>query len=153
MNVVMAVGRVLFVMLFIVSGIMKLTDVAATAQLIAQKLVIPASLSPYAVQIEVTTGMQVPTLLAIVAGIVEVFCAVMIAFGLAGRTFAVILLLYVLAATALMHDFWNFAGPERINGMIQALKNLSLVGGLLILVASAPRVVEEDRRVASYDGH
>lgn len=153
MGVLMTIGRVLFVMLFIVSGIMKLTDIAATAQLIAQKLVIPASLAPYAVQVEAATGMQTATLLAIAAGIIEVLCAVMIAFGLAGRTFAVILLLYVLASTALMHDFWNLAGTERINDMIQALKNLSLVGGLIILVASTPRETDEDRRVASYDGH
>mgnify|MGYP003382326861 CR=1 FL=1 len=153
MNLVMTLGRILFVMLFIVSGIMKLTDIAATAQLIAAKLIIPASLAPYVTQVEAATGMPVATLLAIAAGIVEVLCAVMIAFGLAGRTFAVILLLYVLAATALMHDFWNLAGAERINDMIQALKNLSLVGGLMILVASAPREAYEDRRVASYDGH
>lgn len=153
MGFLVSTGRILFIILFVVSGVMKLTDVAGTAQLIAQKLVIPSSLSQYVIQIEATTTVPFANLLAILAGLVEIICAVMIAFGLARRTFAVILLLYVIVVTAIMHDFWNLVGPDRIAHLVMALKNVSLAGALLILVGLDPGEPEEDHRVASYDGH
>ena len=41
-------GRILFSVLFIYSGVTKLFGIAATAEFIAAKVVIPALLAPYA---------------------------------------------------------------------------------------------------------
>jgi len=153
MEVLISTGRILFVILFVVSGVMKLTDVSGTAELIAQKLVIPSSLSQYAIQIEATTTIAVKTWLAVLAGLVEVVSAVMIAFGLARRSFGALLLVYVLVVTLIMHDFWNAEGADRIVQMMAALKNVSLIGGLLMIIGFDPGEPEEDRRIASYDGH
>jgi len=43
------------------------------------------------------------------------------------------------------HDFWDMTGPERTNNLMHALKNLSLIGALLI-IAGFPR-----NRVAAVD--
>lgn len=153
MGFLVSTGRVLFVILFVVSGVMKLTDIAGTAQTIAQKLVIPPAFSQYVIQIEATTTVPFANLLAIGAGLVEIVCAVMIGFGLARRSFAVLLLLYVIVVTLVMHDFWNLAGPDRIANLVAALKNLSLAGALLIITGIDPGEQEEDHRIASYDGH
>lgn len=153
MGFLLSTGRVLFVILFVVSGIMKLTDISGTAALIAQKLIIPPALTQYVLQIEATTTVPFAKILAVLAGVTEVVCAVMIAFGLARRTFAVLLLLYVVAATVLMHDFWNATAADRMPQLIAALKNLSLAGALLLIAGQGPAEEEEDRRLASYDGH
>lgn len=126
-------GRVLFAVLFIVSGAAKLLDLNATAQMTA-KIVVPALIAPYTAQLETATGMQLPQLLAILAGAIEVICGVMIALNLGARFFAVILILFVAAATFYFHDFWNQTGPDARNNLVHALKNLSLIGALFMIV-------------------
>ena len=40
----------------------------------------------------------------------------------------------MLAATFYFHDFWNQAAPENAKTLIDALKNLSIVGALFMIV-------------------
>jgi putative oxidoreductase len=126
-------GRVLFAVLFIVSGAFKLYDISATAKDIADKVVIPAALTAYTSQIEGFAGMPMPQILAIAAGSVELICGIMIALNFGARFFAILLIFFVLAATYYYHDFWAQTGPESRNNMIHALKNLSIVGALLMI--------------------
>jgi uncharacterized membrane protein YphA (DoxX/SURF4 family) len=125
-------GRVLFSVLFVLSGALKLMNVSATAQM-TEKIVLPAIVAPYTAQLETITGMPMAQLLAIAAGATEVVCGVMIALNFGARFFAVILILFVAAATFYFHDFWNQTGTEATNNMIHALKNLSLIGALFII--------------------
>jgi putative oxidoreductase len=129
-----AIGRILFAVLFIVTGAFKLIDIAATTQMVAAKVVVPAALATYTAQIETLSGMPIAQLMAISAGILEVICGLMIALNFGARFFAAILILFVIAATVWFHDFWDMAGAERQDNLIHALKNLSLVGALLIIV-------------------
>ncbi len=62
----------------------------------------------------------------------------MIALNFGARFFAIILVLFVAVTTFYFHNFWDMTGADRINNMIHALKNLSLIGGLLI-IAGYPR--------------
>ena len=133
MPALVTIGRVLFAVLFIVSGAAKLLDLASTAQMTA-KIVIPAALAPYTAQLETITGVPLPQILAIVAGGVEVICGLMIALNFGARFFAVLLILFVAAATFYYHDFWNQAGTDARNNLVHALKNLSLIGALLMIV-------------------
>jgi uncharacterized membrane protein YphA (DoxX/SURF4 family) len=126
-------GRFLFAVLFIVSGASKLLDIAATTTML-EKVVIPASLVTYTSQLEGLAGMPMPQLLAITAGVVELLCGLMIALNFGARFFALILIFFVIAATFYYHDFWNQTGPESQNNMIHALKNLSLIGGLMLIM-------------------
>lgn len=133
MHIVFVVGRVLLVLIFILSGAMKLLDLSGTAATIAPVITIPDALSGFASQLEEMTGMKVPHLLAILAGVVEMVAGLLIAFNIATRPAATILALFTLVATFYFHDFWNMAGAARDANMIHAMKNLSIAGGLLIL--------------------
>src|SRR5579871_3222851 len=136
MPALVTLGRILFCVLFVFSGASKLLDLTATAQM-TEKIVIPAIVSPYTQQLETMTGMSMAQLLAIASGAIEVICGVMIALNFGARFFAVILILFVAAATFYFHDFWNQTGAEATNNMIHALKNLSLIGALLMIAGSS----------------
>jgi putative oxidoreductase len=138
MPALVTLGRILFSVLFVLSGALKLMNVSATAQM-TQKIVIPAIVAPYTAQLETLTGMPMANILAIVAGALEVICGVMIALNFGARFFAIVLALFVAAATFYFHDFWNQTGAEATNNMIHALKNLSLIGALLMIAGSGRR--------------
>jgi uncharacterized membrane protein YphA (DoxX/SURF4 family) len=140
MPAIVTVGRVLFVVLFVFSGASKLFDIASTTQAITEKVVLPAMLTQYTVELEGITGMATSQMLAILAGVVEVAAGLFIALNVGTRFFAWVLVLFVVVTTFYFHNFWDMTGADRINNMIHALKNLSLIGGLL-LIAGYPRPV------------
>ena len=107
------VGRVLFSVLFIISGASKLFDIAATAEGIASKVVIPAVLTSHTTQLEGLTGLPTAHMLAIAVGALEVICGVFIALNFGARFFLLMLVLFIVVATFYYHDFWNQTGPNR----------------------------------------
>jgi putative oxidoreductase len=126
-------GRVLFAVLFLYSGATKLFGIPATADFIAAKVAIPALLVPYTTQLETMTGMPTPQLLAIVVGVFEVISGLMIALNFGARFFAILLIFFVAAATFYFHDFWNQSPPDNAKSLMDALKNLSIIGALFII--------------------
>jgi len=137
-------GRVLFAVLFIYSGTTKLFAVPATADFIASKVTIPAALAPYATQLETAVGMPMPQILAIAVGAFEIISGLTIALNFGARFFAILMIIFVGVATFYFHDFWNQAPPENAKTLIEALKNLSIIGGLFIIAGygRGPRTVE-----------
>ena len=129
-------GRVLFAVLFIYTGATKLFAVQQTADFIASKMPIPTLLAPYTSQLETMTGMPMSQLLALSAGGFEIIAGLMIAVNFGARFFAILLILFVLVATFYFHDFWNQAAPENAKTLIDALKNLSIVGALFMIAGS-----------------
>jgi putative oxidoreductase len=126
-------GRVLFAVLFIYSGATKLFSIASTADFIAAKVTIPALVVPYTQQLETMAGMPFMQLLAISIGAFEIISGLMIALNFGARFFAILLIFFVLAATFYFHDFWNQPAPDNAKTLIDALKNLSLIGALFII--------------------
>ena len=139
-------GRVLFAVLFIYSGATKLFGVQAAAEFIAAKVVVPALFTPYTSQLETMTGMSTPQLLAIAAGAFEVLSGLMIALNFAARFFAILLIFFVAAATFYFHDFWNQPSPDNARTLIDALKNLSIIGALF-MIAGYGRMPREEEPV------
>ncbi len=137
-------GRVLFAVLFIVSGASKLLDIGGTTQLIADKIAIPAVVATYTTQLEGMTAMSSPQMLAILAGVLELVGGILIALNFGARFFAILLIVFVAVATFYYHDFWNQTGAEAKNNMAHALNNLSVIGGLFIIagLGRASRVVD-----------
>ncbi len=137
-------GRILFAVLFVYTGATKLFAIQATSDFIAAKVAIPALLAPYTGQLETMTGMTTPQMLAIAVGAFEVVAGLMIALNVLARFFAILLIVFVLGATFYFHDFWNQAPPDNAKSLIDALKNLSLVGALFIIAGygKGPRSVE-----------
>ncbi len=126
-------GRVLFAVLFIYSGATKLFGIQATADFIAAKVAVPTLLAPYTSQLETMTGMSTPQMLAIAIGAFEIISGLMIALNFATRFFAILLIFFVAAATFYFHDFWNQPSPDNARTLVDALKNLSIIGALFII--------------------
>jgi len=126
-------GRILFAVLFIYSGATKLFAVQQTADVIASKVTIPALVAPYTAQLETLTGMPMPQLLALSVGGFEIVAGLMIALNFGARFFAILLIVFVLATTFYFHDFWNQPAPGNTNTLMDALKNLSIIGALFII--------------------
>ena len=126
-------GRVLFAVLFMYTGATKLFAIQPTADFIASKVTIPAMIVPYAAQLESLTGMSTPQLLAVTVGGFEILAGLMIAVNFLTRFFAILLIFFVLATTFYFHDFWNQPAPENAKTLIDALKNLSIIGALFMI--------------------
>jgi len=126
-------GRVLFAALFIYAGATKLFGIQATADAIAAKVVIPAVLAPYTAQLEAAAKMPMPQILAIATGAFEVIAGLMIALNFLSRLFAALMIIFVGATIFYFHDFWNQAPPDNAKTLIDALKNLSMIGALFMI--------------------
>jgi uncharacterized membrane protein YphA (DoxX/SURF4 family) len=137
-------GRILFAVLFIYSGATKLVAIQGTAESIANKIGIPALLTPYTTQLETMTGLTTPQMLAIVVGAFEVIAGLMIALNFGARFFAILLIFYVATTTFYYHDFWNQPLPGDGKMLVDALKNLSIIGALFMIAGygRTPQTVE-----------
>jgi uncharacterized membrane protein YphA (DoxX/SURF4 family) len=137
-------GRVLFAVLFIYSGATKLFAIQATADAIAAKVIIPALIAPYTAQLETAAGMPLAQMLAIASGAFEIVGGLMIALNFGVRFFAILMVIYIAVVTYYFHDFWNQTQPDNGKTLVDALKNLSLIGALFVLAGygRGPRVAE-----------
>ena len=128
-------GRILFAALFIYSGVAKLLGLQATSDAIATTVVVtfPALVTPYVTQLEGITGMPMAQMLAIAVGAFEAIAGLMIALNFGARFFSILLIFFVGAATFYFHDFWNQPSASDGKMVIEALKNLSIIGALFII--------------------
>lgn len=127
-------GRILFAVLFIYTGATKLFALQTTADFIATKVVAPDVIEPYAKQIETATAMTTPQLLAIAVGGLEIIAGLMIALNFGARFFALLMIIYIAGSTVLFSDFWNQAAPDNAKVVVDALKNLSIIGALFMIM-------------------
>lgn len=112
----MLLGRILLSLIFILAGVGKFMDYNATVQYMAAK------------------GMTMVPLFLVVAALIEIIAGLLVFFGIKARLGAFILFLYLIPVTLLFHDFWNQQGPERQENMINFMKNLAILGGLLYVI-------------------
>ena len=114
-------GRILLALIFIVSGVGKISDPAGTAGYM-QSVGLPGFLVWPTIALEVLGGIA-------------------IIIGFQTRLAAYALAVFTLAAAALFHT--NFADPMQ---SIMFMKNLSIAGGLLLLAASGATAWSVDKR-------
>jgi putative oxidoreductase len=124
----LALGRLALAAIFLVSGYGKLVGLSGAAAYIGSK------------------GLPVPTVLAVLAGVGEVVLGAAVALGFKARLAALGLVAFTALATAFFHDFWNLQGADRGMQQVHALKNLAMIGGLLILASAGPSRFSIDRR-------
>jgi putative oxidoreductase len=122
------IGRVLFSVLFLVSGFFK---VAGYSQMVG-----------YAT----AKGVPMAGVGVAIAAVLELVGGLAILTGFQTRVVASILFLYIIPATYFFHNFWTMTGMERQNNMAHFLKNLAIMGGLLILAANGPGRYSLDAR-------
>ncbi|HTD56189.1 MAG TPA: DoxX family protein [Silvibacterium sp.] len=120
-------ARLLLVALFVVFGWSKLTNFSGTIGYMA------------------SVGAPLPTVAAIVAVVMELFVGILIAVGFYTRPLAALLALYTLGTALIGHRFWAMHDGERLASMIDFYKNISIIGGLLLLSLSGPGRYSLDR--------
>lgn len=143
MNAVYTIGRIFLSLVFVVSGVQKLMNVGGIAKMLADNNVpIPEQVVPYLQGIP-----KYEALGYLVAG-VEVIGGLMVLVGLAARWGALMLAVFTALTVVFIHHFWDMSGADFTSNLTQALKNLSVIGGLLLVVAvgSTPSGVVMDRR-------
>ena len=74
------------------------------------------------------------------------------AANVAPRFFAFILLIFVAVVTFYVHDFWNQSGgSERLNDIVHVMKNISIIGALLMIIGYRP-VIAHSAETSYHDG-
>ena len=58
----------------------------------------------------------------------------MIALNFGARFFAMLMVIYIAVSTVLFSDFWNQTAPENAMVVVDALKNLSIIGALFMIM-------------------
>jgi len=83
-------------------------------------------------------GVPYPSLALVGAILFLIVGSASIIAGYRARFGATLLLAFLILATYYFHDFWNFEGPDQQLQRIQFLKNLSLMGTMVFLIANGP---------------
>lgn len=112
-------GRLLLSVIFIASGLNKLAHFSGTAEMMgSMKIPLPAVALAITLLIEIGGGLMVLT-------------------GFGARYAALIMFLWLIPVTLVFHHFWGIPEAAKQDQMVNFLKNLAIMGGLLIL-ASRP---------------
>jgi putative oxidoreductase len=128
---VYSLARVLLPLLFIVEGFGKFADIGGVARMLqAADLPVPAQLEAFGVSRFVLLGYFI--------ALVEVVCGLMVLLGYRTRFAALMLALFAAGTIVVAHPFWAMEGQIRALNQTQALKNLSIIAGLLIVAALGP---------------
>ncbi len=141
MNIAYALGRILVPIVFIWEAIRDMLDIRVFAKLLSDNnFPLPDEISGYLGDMP-----KYQALAWTLAGL-ELICALMILLGLKARWGALILVVYSAATIFFIHHFWDMSGAAYELNQIQALKNLSIMGGLLLIVAVGSGPHSIDRR-------
>lgn len=82
-------------------------------------------------------GIPAPSLSVLVSGALLVLASIGIIVGVFPFVSAAALAVFLVVATPLFHDFWSMSDEDRQNELNHFLKNVGLLGGTLILLATA----------------
>jgi putative oxidoreductase len=85
-----------------------------------------------------STGASLPTLSALIAVAMECVVGVLLVVGFYTRPLALLLALYTIGTAFIGHRYWTMTGIEEYGSMINFYKNVSIVGGLLLLALTGP---------------
>ncbi|AYY12041.1 DoxX family protein [Actinobacteria bacterium YIM 96077] len=118
MDVVVLIGRILFVLLFLGSGVNHLTQSQAMAGYASHR------------------GVPAARAAVVVSGIVMLVGALMVLLGIWADLGALLLLIFLVPTAVLMHAFWRESDAQaRQSEQIQFMKDVALAGAALALFA------------------
>lgn len=122
-------ARILISQIFILSGVMKIMDPVGTAA-----------------QMEGRGMFWIPFFLWTAAA-VEIGAGLSLLLGYKARLGALALFLFLIPVTLTFHNFWTYADPkEQQQNMILMMHNLTLMGGLLLVMTFGPGPLSLDHR-------
>ncbi|NHB59033.1 DoxX family protein [Acinetobacter sp. 194] len=121
------VSRVLLVILFIVSGLPKMMNFES------------------AVQYMTSLHTPLPWIAAVIAVFMEVIVSILIIVGFYTRPLALIFAAYTLGTALIGHAYWTMTGADMAGNMIHFYKNISIIGGFLLLAITGPGRISLDK--------
>jgi putative oxidoreductase len=117
-NALNLLGRLLIVALFLPAGLSKLTGFEDTVGYFG------------------SLGLPVVTLAVVVAIIAEVLGGIALLVGFKTRIVAILLAIFTLAASIAGHAFWAAPADAAFIQQLLFLKNIAVIGGLLVLASA-----------------
>jgi putative oxidoreductase len=114
-NEVILAARLLLATLFVIFGWRKLRDYSGTVSQM------------------VHDGAPMPAVAAVVSIFVEFPVALAVVVGVFTRPLALLLAFYTLGTALIAHRYWKLRGADQIANMESFYKNLSIMGGFLLL--------------------
>ena len=121
-------GRILLALIFVFSGFEKITDFEGTLRYIASK------------------DMPLPQLAAVGAIVVELGGGMLLIVGWQARWAATAIFLFLIPTTLIFHNFWAVAAAQHQMQLIQFMKNLCIMGGMLYIMAFGAGPMSLDAR-------
>ncbi len=115
------IGRALVGVLFLVSGALKIGKFAGVAAGLASK------------------GLPLPEVMTALVIALEIAGGLALVFGWRVREAALALALFCIPATLLFHAFWSVDAAAFGNQLNHFLKNVAIVGALLVIASGASR--------------
>jgi putative oxidoreductase len=112
---VILAARLLLATLFVIFGCRKLRDYPGTVSQMVQE------------------GVPMPILATLVSIFMELPVALAVAIGVFTRPAAGLLALYTLGTALVGHHYWTVKGAGYVDSLEGFYKNLSIIGGLLLL--------------------
>ena len=122
------VGRIFLAVIFVVSGFGKISGFEGLVGQIASK------------------GFPAAQVFAVATIVIEVGVALMLIAGWKARWAALLLAAFTAIVTFFFHNFWAVPEAQKMMQQIQFMKNLALIGGLLMVVAFGPGRLSVDKR-------
>jgi putative oxidoreductase len=120
-------GRILLSVIFLLSAFGKITHFSGMEQFMASK------------------GLPAVPLLLVLALLTEALGGLSLLLGFKARWGALLLFLFLIPTTLIFHDFWTLTGALRQDMQIHFLKNLAIMGGLLMVAANGPGAFSLDK--------
>ena len=113
-------GRLLISLIFILAGVMKI-------------FIFPETVSALE-----AAGIRLANMFTAVALLLELIGGLLVLAGWHTRIGVYLLMIFLLPTTLIFHGFWNFQGHELAEQMSHFLKNMAILGGLLLLWSYGP---------------
>jgi putative oxidoreductase len=127
-GIALLLGRLALTAIFLPSGLEKLENLSGFAQNLAGK------------------GMPAAYAWAVAGAVSEFLGSICVILGLKTRYAALLMIVFTIVAALISHNFWTMQGQPRLSNYIQFMKNLSIIGGFLILFAAGPGSLSLDRK-------
>ena len=124
---IMTCGRVLLSLIFLLSGLNHLVHFSAGVSALASK------------------GFPLPSIAMAVAIAMLLVGGMSLIAGYQVRLGAALLAVFLVVVTPVFHDFWAYQGGEAEQQQIHFMKNVAMLGGVLIAYATARRHLDAGR--------
>ncbi len=79
-----------------------------------------------------------PQVLAAIAVAIELLGGIALIVGFKTRLVALAFAVFLIVITPIFHNFWNAPEAQAMNQQLNFMKNLTILGGMLVLAAFGP---------------